>query len=286
MKSISGRGTFVALSMFVLAIFVSSATHAAEGDPKMDARAALEEFIEQWNTGDNVKVRPTLNYPHMTLFGDRMMVAETAADFTTDFEGMRKSEGWHRSTLDNLEYGLVSENKVHCVMTYSRWNATKAYRTSKVYYVMTKVDGHWGMQFRAPMRGDSTEGSKEARALLDTFFVAFNGRDNDTLQKIANYPHAFLLNNGRTWQSKAPAEMVMNFESMEQREGWDKSTLDSVEVVHASDRMTIYDIVFSRHKADGTRYSSVPAMWILTKGSGDWGLQFRSLMPASFTLQE
>ena len=176
---------FVAL---LLALVANSAP-AEEGDPEKEARAALTDFLAAWNRADNEAVRPTLNYPHLTLAGGRMLVAEGPQEFTTDFEGMRQREGWVRSTFDSIVVHRSSLDKVHCEVVYSRWRADgTAYRTASVYYIVTRKDEHWGMQFRAPVggiaRGESGERSRsidEARQAVLDFLTAFNAADNDAL---------------------------------------------------------------------------------------------------------
>ena len=42
-----------------------------------------------------------------------------------------------------------------------------------------------------------------------------------------------------------------------------------------------FDLVFSRWHPDGTRYLTIPALWIMTRSGDHWGIQLRSLMPAT-----
>ena len=134
----------------------------------------------------------------------------------------------------------------------------------------------------AHMQRPAEDAEAAAKELVDDFFVAFNNRDNETLQKLANYPHAFLLDNGRMAIANDPDELVMDFDAMTEREGWHRSTLDAFEVTNSAPGKVHAEIVFSRHEEDGTKYRTVPALWIITKQDGEWGIQFRSLMPATY----
>lgn len=281
------RGRILAALLCALATSASAEDVAAE----KAARAALDSFFVAWNKADNTGLREAMNFPHVTLAGNgRMIIADEPSDFTTNFDGMREREGWARSSLDDFRVTYSAPNKVHCSVVYSRYASDGTrYRTAAVFYIMTKKDGHWGMQFRGPMPldGDVREASEKlGRALLDEFFIAFNAGDNKVLRVITNWPHAFLLGNGRLSVAKEPAQLTMNFERMRESEGWHRSTLDSATVVAKSDDVLYIEIVFSRHHSDGTKYRSVPALWILTNNDGHWGLQFRSLMPAVFSLEE
>ena len=137
------------------------------------------------------------------------------------------------------------------------------------------------MTDEAQMQDTTTDAEAAAKQLIDDFFVAFNAEDNDALQKIANYPHSFLLGNGRVITAKSADELVMNFDSMKEREGWHHSTLDAYKVCQSSAEKVHVELTFSRYKEDGTNYWTVPALWIVTKQDDKWGIQFRSLMPAT-----
>jgi hypothetical protein len=41
-------------------------------------------------------------------------------------------------------------------------------------------------------------------------------------------------------------------------------------------RSTRVDVVFSRYKADGTKYATYQSLWIVTKKDDGWGVQARS----------
>ena len=133
----------------------------------------------------------------------------------------------------------------------------------------------------AHMQDTTADAEAAAKQLIEDFFLAFNAEDNGALQQIANYPHSFLLDNGRVVTAASPDELVMNFEGTKEREGWHHSTLDAYKVCQSSADKVHVELTFSRHKADGTNYWTVPALWIVTKQDGEWGIQFRSLMPAT-----
>ena len=121
---------------------------------------------------------------------------------------------------------------------------------------------------------DLAQAEKDARQALDDFFVAFNAADNDALQNYSNYPHAFVGSNGsiRIIEDRWEA----NFDAMREREDWHHSTLDSARAFIVKEDKVHFEIVFSRHNTDGTKYRTVPGLWIMTKQDGQWGLSLRS----------
>lgn len=136
----------------------------------------------------------------------------------------------------------------------------------------------------AIMQDNTTDAEAAAKKLIEDFFVAFNAKDNEALQKIANYPHVFLLNNGRMSIANSAEELVMDFDAMKEREGWHHSSLGDYNVSSSSPEKVHVELTFHRHTEDGVIYRTVPALWIVTKQDGEWGLQFRSLMPATYTI--
>ncbi len=76
------------------------------------------------------------------------------------------------------------------------------------------------------------------------------------------------------WQTAADANT--NVAALTRSEGWARSTLDSV-TMRQNDAVKVhFDVVFSRYKADGTKYATYQSLWIVTKKDDGWGVQARS----------
>lgn len=115
-----------------------------------DARAALEAFFEAFNARDNAGMRNAMNFPHVRLASNRVRVVDRAEDFSTPFERLEEAEGWHHSTLDAVELVHSGPDKVHFDVTFSRYDADgERYATHRSLWVMTALDGHWGVQARS-----------------------------------------------------------------------------------------------------------------------------------------
>ena len=115
-----------------------------------EARAALEEYFLAWNAADNDAVAAISNFPRLTLGQNGLVVVRASAEeIFVDFEVLRQS-GWDHSTLDLAEAVHVSPEKVHFRVVYTRYAADgRPYITTPGLYVMTRQDGHWGLQLQS-----------------------------------------------------------------------------------------------------------------------------------------
>ena len=110
------------------------------------------------------------------------------------------------------------------------------------------------------------------------FIAAFNAQDHSALAATLNYPHKRLAN-GRFWQVDSAGEFVANSAKNESRlkdEGWDHTTIRSVQVVHRGEDKEHIALTIDRRDADGHVYNSFDTFWIATLQDGHWGIQFRS----------
>lgn len=273
---------------FLLFLLLSASLSAAEA-AESQARAALDQFIQAWNTGDLEIVRQSVNYPHVTHAGSRLIVA-TKGQFFQDFDALKR-QGWVRSTFDSITTRQISVNKVNFLVHFSRYNESgEVYTEGYVFYVVTKQDGHWGMQYRAPAAGvdqydeaQIAQATRQATAAVDEFFVAFNAADATALLQVNHVPQV-MMNNGFFIFAEDPASPLLtpDFTAMRQREDWHHSSLAALEAVSVSPNVVFFELSFERFDSAGEKYRTVPALWVLTKKAGKWGVEFRSLMPASF----
>jgi hypothetical protein len=116
----------------------------------------------------------------------------------------------------------------------------------------------------------------DARAPIEAFFKAFNARDNEALKKTLHYPHVRINEAGGVNVWRDASEAGTNFDGLARSEGWARSSLDSVTMRQHDDVKVHFEVVFSRYKADGTKYATYQSFWIVTLKDGKWGVQARS----------
>jgi hypothetical protein len=127
--------------------------------------------------------------------------------------------------------------------------------------------------FAAPQ---SAPREAEARAPIEAFFKAFNARDNEALKKTLHYPHVRINEAGGVNVWRDASEAGTNFDALTRREGWARSSLDSVTMRQHDPVKVHFEVVFSRYKADGTKYATYQSLWVSTQTDGRWGIQARS----------
>jgi|TARA_B110000305_G_C19086112_1_gene468536 hypothetical protein len=74
-----------------------------------------------------------------------------------------------------------------------------------------------------------------------------------------------------------------NFAGLSASESWEFSMVEDLEVIQAMPKKVIFQIGFEHFNSDGIKARRVPALWVLTKIVGKWGVQFSSLMQPTLT---
>jgi len=126
------------------------------------------------------------------------------------------------------------------------------------------------------LRAQGPAREAEARAPIEAFFKAFNARDNEALKKTLHYPHVRINEAGGVNVWRDASEAGTNFEGLTRSEGWARSSLDSVTLRQNDPVKAHFEVVFSRYKADGTKYATYQSLWVVTKNGSGWGVQARS----------
>ena len=122
----------------------------ARAEAERAAVAAVEAFYEAWSAGDLETLRGTMNYPHVSLFPGHIEVRATPEEFESPFERLRELQAWHSSSLDRIHPIWTRDDKVCLSVDWSRYGEDGTrYLSGNIVYIVTNVDGHWGIQFRA-----------------------------------------------------------------------------------------------------------------------------------------
>ena len=128
-------------------------------------------------------------------------------------------------------------------------------------------------------------GDTAARVALNQYIEAWNAGDNEAIAQVSSFPRLSIGPAGQVVVRQSSDEIETDFDLLRRAEGWDHTTLDLVEAVHVAPDKVHYRVVSSRRRSDGSAYRTGPALYIITRQNGRWGLQLQSILPPTFTAQ-
>ena len=117
------------------------------------ALQVVDEWITAMNNRDWEAFVSMLNYPHVRVASGTVSVWNSPSEL---IESMRQSRGkrlqanWHHSVFDSKEFIHSFDDKVHLAVQFTRYDKEgNKIATYPSLYVVTCVDGHWGIQVRS-----------------------------------------------------------------------------------------------------------------------------------------
>lgn len=117
-----------------------------------EARAVMDGFMVAFNAQDAEALRTTwFHFPHVRLHSGQVTVMATPADFRSAVWGRTgQAEGWARTAWDYVEPVDSGPDKVHFRVQFTRYRADgSAIGSYRSLYIVTKLDGRWGIQARS-----------------------------------------------------------------------------------------------------------------------------------------
>lgn len=177
--------------------------------------AAVDRFIETWNSRNPEAWAASLNFPHVRPgpFGP-LRIAADAEEYISGVDFNRViATGWDHSEWDYKHVLHTSPNKIHVVGQWHRFNkAGEKILTNPVVYIVTHANGQWGVQsrFSADFAGDEDTSSMENRAfkLIESFVTHFNTGNLPACAELLNYPH-FSIGAGSIGASETAADYAL-----------------------------------------------------------------------------
>ena len=236
--------------------------------------AAVDRFIDTWNSRDPEAWAATLNYPHVRPgpFGP-LLVAQDAEEYISRVDFSRViASGWDHSEWDYKHVLHISPRKIHVVGQWGRYNKEgERILTNPVTYIVTLVDGKWGVQsrFSADFADDEDTSSLETRAfkLIEVFVTDFNTNNTAACAELLNYPH-FSIGIGSLDVSESAGEFALPPEST--------MTIDSLIAVQTGLKSCNVAMDFTLRESRHTR--PMQAVLNVTERDDHLGIQGWSLL--------
>lgn len=132
--------------------FVSPAanTEPAAEDLVSEAVACLDRFTLAFNACDTAAMDAQLHFPHVMFSGADCLIWPTAGQHPADFFDELRKTGWDHTQYERQEPVLVSRDKVHFVVAYSRRDEqSQVLSLHTNLWIVTRVAGRWGVAVRS-----------------------------------------------------------------------------------------------------------------------------------------
>ncbi|MBI1919601.1 MAG: hypothetical protein HYS23_00825 [Geobacter sp.] len=114
------------------------------------ADAVLEAFTESFNARDTIGMDSLLHFPHVMYLGGELIVWEAPGQLPPDFFAKLIAKGWERTVYESKTPILVSSDKVHFRVIYTRRRGDgSVVSTHDNVWIVTRVDGRWAIALRS-----------------------------------------------------------------------------------------------------------------------------------------
>jgi hypothetical protein len=114
------------------------------------AEACLDGFTACFNAGDAAGMDAHLHFPHVMFSGAERLIWEQPGQLPTSFFDELRQTGWAKTVYEEKQPILVSPEKVHFRVRYTRRTLDGRVLTEheNVWFV-TRFAGRWGIALRS-----------------------------------------------------------------------------------------------------------------------------------------
>ncbi|MEX8194717.1 hypothetical protein [Comamonas guangdongensis] len=131
--------------------FVSKTSDGAvDRDVVEEASSCLDRFTEAFNSLDLAGMDAQLHFPHVMLSESETLLWDAPDQHPSDFFQRLQSTGWASTHYESKAPVLVSQNKVHFLVTYTRRSNTGEELSRHInLWIVVKKNGIWGISLRS-----------------------------------------------------------------------------------------------------------------------------------------
>jgi hypothetical protein len=115
-------------------------------------KKVLEDYIFAFNMRDYEGMANLFNFPHIRFANDNVSIISKDEYLKNqdNVTKLLKNENWHHTDIKNIKSIQSGQSKCHFECHFLRLdiegNITHDFKT---LWIVTKVKGHWGIQFRS-----------------------------------------------------------------------------------------------------------------------------------------
>lgn len=269
---------------FVLLAAASLSAQVPIGKEASDLRAhlamaALDRYLETWNSRDPKRWATSLHFPHVRPGPGAFEVSETPEQYAAGVNfNQTLATGWHHSEWTSRRVLHVGLEQAHVAGSWMRYTEDdRPLVGNDITYIVTSQGGRWGVlsRFAAGPSGldaaATAASGAAARKALDAYFAALNRHDLSALVAAVHYPHVRIAD-GTVEISKTAAEFRDGSEPGRMRT-WFETRVDRLEVVQTSANGVNVSVTYSRRDRGGRVLSSHDAVLLVVRRDDGWKVQ-------------
>ena len=132
---------------------------------KNSEKEAIETAIlwneEGFNKRDRKISVDLMHFPHVRLWNNQFSIFNSEEEFLKGFDLQTQKleqEGWTHTVTKDIQAVQSDESKVHLLLLQSRRNKNDIeIENFQTLWIMTKIDGKWGIRFRSSFVAGSSQ---------------------------------------------------------------------------------------------------------------------------------
>jgi hypothetical protein len=248
------------------------------------ALVALDRYLETWNSRNPALWAGSLHYPHVRPGPGEFGVSRTEEEYAAGVNfAQTLRTGWDHTEWVSRDVLQVDAAKVHVAGVWQRFAADgRPLATSAITYIVTLIDGRWGIQARFAAGAGTIDAAAAdrngaaARDAVEAFFTAWNAHDAAALASAIHYPHVRIAD-GQVEVGPTREAFLQGPEPGRQRT-WYRTRVDEVRVAQVTANGANLTVRFTRLGRDEIALAQDVGVFLVTLRDGAWKVQARSTM--------
>ena len=248
------------------------------------ALAALDRYLETWNSRDPKRWATSLHFPHVRPGPGAFELSETPEQYAAGVNFKQTlATGWHHSEWSTRRVLHVGIDQAHVAGSWTRYTEDdRPLASSDITYIITRQSGRWRVLSRfAAGPGDidraaAAASGAAARKAVEAYFAALNRHDVKALSSALHYPYVRIAD-GAVELSRTESELLAGSDPGRLRT-WFETRLDRIEIVQATANGVNIAVEYSRRDRSGRVMSSYEAVLLAVRREEIWKIQALSTM--------
>lgn len=168
--------------------------------------------------------------------------------------------------------------KPEAVRSYGTRSTVASGHFARSVALVTLVWAVAGVQPAAAAETAAVEQAKAAAlGVMEAFMQAFNARDEAAWADTLQFPHVRMASGGVVvYPDRAAFLDAMDLTAFAEQTGWDYSTWDDLQIIHASPQKVHIAVRFTRYDPTGSELASYESLYVVERADGRWGVRARS----------